>query len=362
MQKLIYIFWYIRKMRYVKIANKQIHDFLNQLKQYGKLYAPVKVSDKFYDRKEIDDVRDIAFDYVRTLLPAKKYFIHPKEKMFDIDIENGTYDEPEEKIEPFVLFGVHACEIVGLRILDGVYLRDYVDTYYKRRREAGIIIGLSCLPDDHCFCNLRRSDFVDIGFDLFLHELPDGYLVRVGSPTGHKIVDECAELFSNVTQEDIAAFREFEEKRQQMFSHHGSFDNMRYLLELTAQDELWDEESEKCLGCGNCTNTCPTCRCYDVQDIPDIDGKTAERIRFWDSCQFRSHGLVAGGHNFRETKKDRFFNRYVCKNSYFYGLGTSYCVGCGNCTYFCPAGIDYLGNLLRVRSASEPEEVVHEHN
>ena len=43
-------------MRYVKIANEQIHDFLNQLKQYGKLYAPVKVSDKFYDRKEIDDV------------------------------------------------------------------------------------------------------------------------------------------------------------------------------------------------------------------------------------------------------------------------------------------------------------------
>lgn len=337
-------------MRYVKIKKENVYDFLERLKKYGKLYAPVKISDKFYDRKEIDDVKKIAFDYIRTIMPAKKYFIYPKEEMFEIDIENGEYKEKEEEIEPFVLFGMHSCEIVALRILDGIYLNEYPDIYYARRRKAGIIIGLSCLPDEHCFCNLRRTDFVDIGFDLFLHELPDGYLIRVGSPTGHKIIDENADLFVEVSQNDIDAFKEFEEKRQSMFRYYGSFDNIRYILELTMKDKFWDEESEKCLGCGNCTNTCPTCRCYDVQDLPSIDGKKGKRIRFWDSCQFRSHGMVAGGHNFRATKKDRFMNRYICKNSYFYPLGTAYCVGCGNCTYFCPANINYLENLLKIRS------------
>jgi len=343
-------------MRYVKIKGDKIYEFLERLKNYGKLYAPVKISEKFYDRKEIDDVGEIAFDYQRTIMPAKKYFIPPCEEMFEIDMEENEYREKLEEVEPFVIFGMHACEIVALRILDGVYLNEYPDIYYERRRKAGIIIGLSCLPDEYCFCNLRRTDFVDIGFDLFLHELPDGYLARVGSPKGHKIVDENPDIFEEVRQEDIDAFRAFEEKRQEMFKFKGSFDNIRYILELTMQDKLWDEESEKCLGCGNCTMTCPTCRCYDVQDIPEIGGKKGKRIRFWDSCQFRSHGLVAGGHNFRETKRDRFLNRYICKNSYFYPLGTSYCVGCGNCTYFCPANIDFQENLMKIRG----REVIHE--
>ncbi len=343
-------------MRYVKIKGDKIYEFLERLKNYGKLYAPVKISEKFYDRKEIDDVSQIAFDYQRTIMPAKKYFIPPCEEMFEIDMEENEYREKLEEVEPFVIFGMHACEIVALRILDGVYLNEYPDIYYERRRKVGIIIGLSCLPDEYCFCNLRRTDFVDIGFDLFLHELPDGYLARVGSPRGHKIVDENPDIFEEVRQEDIDAFRAFEEKRQEMFKFKGSFDNIRYILELTMQDKLWDEESERCLGCGNCTMTCPTCRCYDVQDIPEIGGKKGKRIRFWDSCQFRSHGLVAGGHNFRETKRDRFLNRYICKNSYFYPLGTSYCVGCGNCTYFCPANIDFQENLMKIRG----REVIHE--
>ena len=339
-------------MRYVKIYKEKVFDFLERLKNYGKLYAPVKISEKFYDRKEIEDVEQIAFDYNRTITPAKRFFIPPCEEMFEIDIENAEYKEKIDEVEPFVLFGLHACEIVALRILDGVYLDEkYLDIYYERRRKAGIIVGLSCLPDEYCFCNLWRTDFVDIGFDLFLHELPDGFLVRVGSPRGHKIVDENLDLFAEVKQEDIDAFKAFEEKRQKMFKYTGSFDNIRYILELTMQEEIWEEEAKKCLGCGNCTLTCPTCRCYDVQDIPDINGKSGKRIRFWDSCQFKSHGMVAGGHNFRPTKKDRFINRYVCKTAYFYPLGTSYCVGCGNCTYFCPANIDYLGNLIKIRGA-----------
>ncbi len=340
-------------MRYLKLENGRVNDFLEQLSAYGDLYAPTRISEEFYDYRKIEDVDDVAFDYTRTITPAKKYFIPTEQEMFKFDMETSEYEETLDDVEPFVLFGLHACSIVGLRILDGVYLNEYPDKYYKVRRDAGIIIGLSCLPDEYCFCNLRRTDFVDVGFDLFLHELPDGYLIRVGSEKGHKVVDENPGLFVEVTPEDIKHFKQFEKKRHELFQYQGSFDNLRYMLELTKDHPLWDEESEKCFGCGNCTMTCPTCRCYDVQDIPDIDGRHGSRVRFWDSCQFRSHGLVAGGHNFRETKKDRFINRYVCKNAYFYPLGTSYCVGCGNCTYFCPADIDFLDNLMKIRGIAE---------
>ncbi|HII60295.1 NADPH-dependent hydrogenase/sulfhydrogenase 1 subunit beta [Pyrococcus horikoshii] len=332
-------------MRYVKLPKENTYEFLERLKEWGKLYAPVKISEKFYDFREIDDVRKVEFHYTRTIMPPKKFFFKPREKMFEFDLSKPEYKEVIEDVEPFVLFGVHACDIYGLKILDTIYLDELPDKYYKIRREKGIIIGISCMPDEYCFCNLRKTDFADDGFDLFLHELPDGWLVRVGSPTGHRIVDKNIKLFEEVTDEDICAFREFEKKRQEAFKYHEDWDNLRYLLELEMEHPMWEEEANKCLACGICTLTCPTCRCYEVQDIVNLDGITGYRERRWDSCQFRSHGLVAGGHNFRPTKKDRFRNRYLCKNAYNEKLGLSYCVGCGRCTAFCPAGISFVRNL-----------------
>ena len=46
----------------------------------------------------------------------------------------------------------------------------------------------------------------------------------------------------------------------------------------------WDEVAERCLTCGNCTMVCPTCFCTTVEDVTDLDGEEAERVREWDSC------------------------------------------------------------------------------
>ncbi len=340
-------------MRYVKLPKENTYEFLERLKNFGKLYAPVKVSEKFYDFQEVDYVKKVEFNYVRTLMPPKKFFFLPREKMFEFDLEKNEYRETIPEVEPFVIFGVHACDTYGLKILDSVYLDEFPDKYYKARREKSIIIGISCMPDEHCFCNLLRTDFEHDNFDLFLHELPDGWLVRIGSQTGHNIVDRNIKLFEEVTQEDICNFREFERKRAQAFKYHEEWDNIHYLLELEMEHSLWEEEAKKCFACGNCSTVCPTCRCYEVQDIVDIDGTKGYRERRWDSCKFRSHGLVAGGHNFRPTKKSRFMNRYLCKMSYHWTLGVNFCVGCGRCTAFCPAGINFLRNLRIIAGYEE---------
>lgn len=341
----------LKEMRYVKIRRENVKSFLECLKSYGEFYGPIKISENFYDFRKVDDVNLVEFKYDRTISPPRKYFHPPQEKMFYFDKQKVELRDilPDEN-KRLVLFGLHACDIVGLRIMDSRFIDDQPDPYYCKRRENGIIIGISCLPDEYCFCNVRRLDFVDIGFDLFLHEIPDGYIVRVGSVQGHKLIDPNKELFDNLTQEDIDNLTTFEKKRESRFALQGNWDNLRYLLELRADHSLWHRESEKCLGCGNCTLVCPTCRCYDVKDIPSLDGKTGERIRFWDSCQFRSHGLVAGNHNFRESKEDRFKNRYMCKNAYCKELTTAYCVGCGRCTVLCPAEINYIANLSEIKA------------
>ncbi len=337
-------------MRYIKISEANTYVFLEKLKELGKLHAPMKVSEKSYDFCEVEDVKDIEFEYVRTLRPPRRFFYPEEETMFTYDSARNEMKTvlPRAREKRTILFGVHSCDIIGLRIMDAEFLDDQEDIYYKTRRDKGVIIGLSCLPDEHCFCNVRRIEFVDAGFDLFFHKLPDGYLVRVGTVTGHKLVDPYPELFVEVKAIDTIHMEQYEAKKSSMFPVQGNWDSLRYYLELRMDHEMYARESEKCLGCGICTLTCPTCRCYDCRDIPNLDGVTGTRIRVWDSCQFRSHGLVAGDHNFRPTKKDRFFNRYQCKNAYCADTTTSYCVGCGRCTAFCPAGINFKRNLIEI--------------
>ncbi|MFW9924821.1 MAG: 4Fe-4S dicluster domain-containing protein [Candidatus Thorarchaeota archaeon] len=336
-------------MRYLKLKKEKIFDFLECLKSYGSLYAPKKISDKSYDFLAIDDVQEVIFDYHRTIQPPRRFFYPPEETLFTYDIDTVEMYEAFEDTGPIVLFGVHTCDIVGLRIIDSRFIDDEPDPYYQRRRQNGIIIGLSCLPDEYCFCNVRRTEFVDKGFDLFLSEVEDGYVIRVGSIKGHKIIDPNLKLFTTVNDKDTDDLAKHDAKKKTMFTVQGNWDSLRYNLELKDKTPIWHDESEKCLGCGNCTITCPTCRCYDVKDIPNLDGKTGKRERKWDSCQFRTHGLVAGEHNFRPTKESRFKNRYMCKNAYCPQVTTAFCVGCGRCSNYCPAGINYKKNLQKIQ-------------
>ncbi len=204
-------------MRYIKLPSENFGKFFNSLREWGgRVYGPVKKG-KVYSFQEVGgDPAEMALDYNRTMLPPKKFFVGgPRETI--LRLKNGHWEE-ETNVEPTVLFGLHSCDIHGLKILDGVYLNEPVDPpYYLRRREATLIVGISCMPDEYCFCKSLGTHFAMDGFDLFLHELPDGWLVRIGSVRGHEIAWRHGELFEEVTDEDLANFREFEERRANSF-------------------------------------------------------------------------------------------------------------------------------------------------
>ena len=106
-----------------------------------------------------------------------------------------------------ILFGVHACDIYALNILDQVFSGKYDDPYYQARRKNVAIIGIDCWPDEHCFCRSMRADFVDTGFDLFLGELGDHYLTFVGTALGDDMVLATGPLFQDVSPEDIDEYK-----------------------------------------------------------------------------------------------------------------------------------------------------------
>jgi ferredoxin len=85
---------------------------------------------------------------------------------------------------------------------------------------------------------------------------------------------------------------------------------------------------------------CPSCFCFDVKDDVDWDLKGGTRQRQWDSCLLTEFALVAGGHNFRKARCERYRHRYYRKGSYLPGRnGFVGCVGCGRCVRACTTNI-----------------------
>ena len=99
---------------------------------------------------------------------------------------------------------------------------------------------------------------------------------------------------------------------------------------------MWEELGRKCFSCGSCTMVCPTCVCFDVIDRNEIDQKTGERYRRWDSCMFDGFAEVATGENFRPTGTERLRHRLHRKGKYMLERwGQLGCVGCGRCIHAC---------------------------
>jgi sulfhydrogenase subunit beta (sulfur reductase) len=332
-------------VQYVKLPKENLDAFVGNLKAYGRVYGPVKIGE-FYSFQEIKNSNELSLDYTRTMIPPKKFFLKLKERIFTFDEKKGEYEEILEEGR-IVVFGMHPCDINALKLMDKIYIDETPDKYYKMRRENAVIIGYSCHPDEYCFCKSLGTSYATDGFDLFLHELKDGFFVRIGTDKGNTIASESSDLMKDVEGSDINEFREAERKREEDFTLELNIRGLTDMLTLAYESEIWEEYADRCFGCGSCNLVCPTCRCYNVVDHVNLDLKSGERVRELDSCMLRKHGLVAGGLNFRPTRIERLRNRFNCKGSLRENMLN--CVGCGRCTVYCPSEIDYVEVLKKVR-------------
>ena len=332
----------------LKILDKdRMNDFFDSIQNYGEVYGPVNGTGSAHKFKNVKRFSEVDLNYTRTMIPPKKYFIHPEEVIFTFDKEKEMYFEPPNIDKNMVLFGVHACDINAMNLLARVFMEELPDKYYLERRKNSVIIGVNCIPDEYCFCKSTGTSYAQDGYELFLNDIGDKYLLRVGSLKGSEIVEAHSDLFGEAKAQDVAEFKTREKTRLASFTRELEMTGLQDLLDLSFDDPVWDEYGDKCLSCGSCNLVCPRCRCYDVQDYINLDMTTGERVRRWDSCMLKEHGLVAGGHNFRPTPKERLRNRFNCKGSLREGMTN--CVGCGRCTVFCPAKIDFVEVMKKVR-------------
>lgn len=340
-------------MKIVKLPKKNLNAFLKSIEEFGELHAPVRRGDHSYAFDKVKDFEDIKLDYTRSILPPKKYFMKPKQTLFTFSQEKGYETVYEDKDKKIVLFGVHPYDIFSLKILDLVFEGKYVDNYYFERRKNVAILGIDCEPDELCFSRSMGADFVEDGFDLYFSDIGEDYLIRVGTSLGDDMVLKAELLIEDVDEKAREEYKKRSRERKEQFQSDVEIADLPEIFDLEYESDVWKEAGEKCLGCGSCSMVCPTCYCYDVYDELELDITKGERKRIWDSCLFTDYALVAGGHNFRGERSSRIKNRFFHKQRGFVAeYGMPACVGCGRCIEACPAGINIIELITKLRSES----------
>ena len=165
-------------------------------------------------------------------------------------------------------------------------------------------------------------------------------LVEVFTDKGRAVVSAAPEFFAG-TVDDGKAKEPALARVPVRFSANQLADR---LPKLFAREELWTDQSLRCLGCGACAYVCPACSCFDIQDECGRQGGV--RLRCWDSCGFSGFTLHASGHNPRPNQPSLQRQRIDHKfHVYPEKFGEILCTGCGNCTRNCPVGMGVLSVL-----------------
>lgn len=337
-------------MKILKMAKRDLDFFASVLPAFGEVYAPVQRGKGFvFDKPSVWS--EVRMDYTRTILPPKKLLLPPRETTFSFDPDKGFTDNLAEASKPVVLFGVHPYDIYGLNILDRVYAEaKFPDPYYIARRRATVVIGIDFVPDDKHCAGSMNADFVDHGFDIFLSDIGDDYLVLVGTSRGDDIVVKSGCLMQPATEADFAEYKKRSRIRRDSYKTKLELGDLPEILEMEYHSKVWDDFGARCLSCSSCSMVCPTCYCFDVTDETELGNRAGRRIRSWDSCLLRTHALVAGGENFREERSSRVKFRFYHKQRGFVAeYGRPSCVGCGRCVEVCPAEINIITVIETIR-------------
>ena len=303
--------------------------------------------------------KDTYFAYTVGPYAWKKFLYPPEERLWQVRRENGSLQfevEPLPSVQ-YAFIGVRACELAAIRIQDQIFTGGpYVDTRYQARRERLFILAVNCTrAGGTCFCaSVGTGPQVDRGYDIALTELEDVFIAQVGTPLGGHILADVPHRMA--TEDEIATARQRVEAAARQMGRSLDTTDLRDLLYSRLEHPQWDDVASRCLACTNCTLVCPTCFCFTVEDMTDLQGEEAWRVRRWDSC-FSQEFTYTAGHPIRQSIKARYRQWLTHKLAGWVDqFGVLGCVGCGRCITWCPAQIDITEEVARLREQPTQSE------
>ncbi|MDO9210602.1 MAG: 4Fe-4S dicluster domain-containing protein [Deltaproteobacteria bacterium] len=326
-------------MTFRTIEKKNFPPFIEKLMPAMEVVGVREKVEGKYEFALLESPSQLCLDYDVTLLSPKKYFLPPRETLLKFRTGKTVSCEAVLASKPLAIIGVHPYDLKAIAQLDRIFADANSDEHYRKKRQDAVIIGSDIRRSSpYAFCKSMNSATVQEGFDLFLTDIGEGYVVAVGTQKGQDLLAQWATSRA-ATKEEVAKRSEIQEKIPYLFSLNTlttPYDELPRLLTDHAASKLFDELAEKCFSCGSCNLVCPTCYCFDVQDEMALNLSEGERFRLWDGCLLEGFAQVATGENFREDRAERIRHRIFRKGKYIYEkYGEHGCVGCGRCASAC---------------------------
>lgn len=291
-----------------------------------------------------------------------KHYLYPPQHRLWRAKRDGNGDlqiiPDQEQIPRYALFGVRACELAAIALLDKVFLGEhYRDEHYQRRREHALLIAVHCThPAGNCFCaSLGTGPRAQEGFDIAITEVLDGkshfLVIEVGSERGEAVLEGVA--MQVATEEQWQQALQAVDGAAKRMAKHLDTTHLQELLYHHLDSPHWDAVAKRCLTCANCTMVCPTCFCHTVEDVTNLQATVAERWRKWDSCFHIDFSYIHGS-PVRVSEASRYRQWITHKLAFWQQqFGTLGCVGCGRCITWCPVGIDITEEIRALRRSEE---------
>ncbi len=305
----------------------------------------VRPGDAGTEWQTVDGSAPFAWDAPSPIAGAKRFFFAPRETLFRWQ---GSSVEPVQAIpKPFVLFGVHACDLAAIAHQDRFFAGD---AWYAARRDAALLVGLNCRTA--CtggFCrDVDAGPFARSGFDLNLTPLDgDAVAIEIGTDAGRRALAAANVRETPVDDAVRAAFAAAARGALDSFPERpfiaAAIDRLR---SARVVDDEWETLGPACFACTGCTSVCPTCSCFTTADHVRDEG--GERVRLWDSCLLEGFQREASGHHPAPRPADRVrrFWYHKLSDDFVPPCPRIGCVGCGRCDVTCPGSIGAL-HVLR---------------
>ncbi|MBE0536040.1 MAG: 4Fe-4S dicluster domain-containing protein [Phycisphaerae bacterium] len=321
-----------------KLSKTDFKEFVDGLLSSGKMVMGVQAHGERFAFDVLKSAGDLRLDYDVTILPPKKYVLPQVETLL-------TYTLPEQYKSQYqegemILLGVHPYDMAAINQMDILFSQDQYDTHYMLRRKKMTIIACDvATPSKNVFAASMGTATVHEGYDILLTDIGDAYVIEAATDKGRSLVQGAAGL-ANASAQDEAARQAVWDKNKIELNKHPlkcKPSDIPALLDKAYNHPVWDEKARTCFACGSCNTTCPTCYCFDVQDDVSWDRTAGKRYRAWDGCLLENFATVAGNHNFRKARADRFRHRLYRKGKYVPAKigGRIACVGCGRCITAC---------------------------
>lgn len=338
----------------LKIAKENLNALFQKIAENNALYVPVNNGNQVNFASWTESA-EVNLDALKTVKSPKDAFFPQSETLYSCYRDGKKIQiQPEElQNQNFVVFGMKACDVKGVEVLDKVFLAEPVDTFYAARRAHGTIVAMACHePEETCFCKVFGIDCANPVADVATWMIEGELYWKALTEKGEALTAVVASLLTDTdeakVEEEINAIRGIVEKLP--YSNLSLEGWNGDALTEKFDSPVWEELYKPCLACGTCTFVCPTCQCYDIKDYDT--GHGIKRYRCWDSCMYSDFTMMAHGNN-RTSQMQRFRQRFMHKLVYFPANndGMYSCVGCGRCVEKCPASL----NIVKVIKAFEKQ-------